>query len=225
MEYLLYEIKNNINGKIYVGVHKTLVDDDGYMGSGKYIKRAIEKHGIENFTKTILERFDSAEAMFAREKEIVTDEFLARPDVYNLRRGGHGGWELLLKTGANKVGRKNADIALEKMYGKDFRMVLGELAGIAAQTPEVKAIRKKTRQLKGVKSNSQFMNTVEVNEKRKKTFDAIEHQKGSKNSQYGSFWITNGVENKKTKNETIPDGWNRGRINFKKVNDEIFPLE
>ena len=90
MHYYLYEIKNNINGKIYVGVHKTKVLDDGYMGSGKIIKRAVEKHGIENFSKTILETFESRELMFAREKEIVTDEFLKREDVYNLRRGGYG---------------------------------------------------------------------------------------------------------------------------------------
>jgi len=37
-------------------------------------------------------------------------------------------------------------------------------------------------------------------------------QKGEKNSQFGTCWVTNGVENKKIKNnKQIPDGWVRGR--------------
>ena len=35
---------------------------------------------------------------------------------------------------------------------------------------------------------------------------------GETNSQYGTMWITNGVENRKIKGENmIPDGWYRGR--------------
>jgi hypothetical protein len=33
--------------------------------------------------------------MYAREKEVVNDEFLLREDTYNLRRGGHGGWDFV----------------------------------------------------------------------------------------------------------------------------------
>ena len=32
------------NGKQYVGMHVAYNINDGYMGSGKVIKRAIEKH-------------------------------------------------------------------------------------------------------------------------------------------------------------------------------------
>ena len=90
--YYLYEIKNNINGKIYVGVHQSTNTDDGYMGSGIAISAAIRKYGIENFTKAILETFLSDAEMYAREKEIVNEEFLNRDDVYNLTLGGHGGF-------------------------------------------------------------------------------------------------------------------------------------
>ena len=39
------------------------------------------------------------------------------------------------------------------------------------------------------------------------------HQLGQKNSQYGTMWITNGVQNKKIKKcDTLPEGWYRGRI-------------
>jgi len=37
-------------------------------------------------------------------------------------------------------------------------------------------------------------------------------QKGERNSQYGTMWITNGKENRKIRKEDIiPKGWNKGR--------------
>ena len=53
--YVIYEITNNINGKTYVGQHKTDNINDNYFGSGIAITQAVEKYGKENFTKTILE--------------------------------------------------------------------------------------------------------------------------------------------------------------------------
>lgn len=91
MFYYLYQITNNINGKIYVGVHKTKYIDDGYMGSGKGINAAIKKYGIKSFSKVILETFDNKKSMYLREAEIVTLDFIKRKDVYNLACGGTGG--------------------------------------------------------------------------------------------------------------------------------------
>jgi len=123
MFYYLYEVKNKINGKIYVGVHKTDDMNDGYMGSGKVIKRAIEKYGIDNFEKTILETFDCEEKMFLREKEFVDEEFLSRDDVYNLRRGGMGGFDHINKLGINtkniwsdEVAARRANTRKEKKF-------------------------------------------------------------------------------------------------------------
>lgn len=102
MFYYLYKITNLVNNKIYVGVHKTKNLNDGYMGSGKIICSAIKKHGIVNFEKTILKTFDTSEEMYASEKELVTEEFLKREDVYNLRRGGSGGFDYINKSGIVK---------------------------------------------------------------------------------------------------------------------------
>lgn len=90
MFYYMYKIENKLNGMIYIGVHRTSDLEDGYMGSGKLIQRAIKKHGLENFEKTILEFFDDVDSMYIRESEIVNLSFLQRDDVYNLAPGGSG---------------------------------------------------------------------------------------------------------------------------------------
>jgi hypothetical protein len=108
MFFCLYETKNTITGDIYVGVHKTSNLNDDYLGSGKVIRAAIKKYGSQNFIKTILATFDTPEEMYAKEAEIVTDEFLARPDTYNIRRGGSGGFDFINKTGLNHKGFETA---------------------------------------------------------------------------------------------------------------------
>lgn len=101
MFYYLYEIKNTVNNKIYVGVHQTKNINDGYMGSGTVINKAYEKYGKEVFVKTILEYFNNREDMIRREKEIVSEDFLSRDDIYNVRRGGTGGFDYINKNGLN----------------------------------------------------------------------------------------------------------------------------
>ena len=101
MFYYLYEIKNTVNNKIYVGVHQTKDINDGYMGSGTVINRAYEKYGKEQFVKTVLEYFNTREDMISQEIEIVNEDFLLRDDTYNVRRGGTGGFDYINKNGLN----------------------------------------------------------------------------------------------------------------------------
>lgn len=60
------------------------------MGSGKTLKAAIKKYGLENFEKTILYCFDSEDKAYLKESEIVTADFIKREDTYNLVLGGIG---------------------------------------------------------------------------------------------------------------------------------------
>ena len=71
-----------MNGKIYIGSHKTKDLDDNYMGSGKYLKAAQEKYGLENFKKEILFVFDNPEEMYAKEAEIVNEDFLQQENLH-----------------------------------------------------------------------------------------------------------------------------------------------
>jgi hypothetical protein len=91
MRYTIYQITNKLNGKIYIGKHQTKNINDGYFGSGVALKEAIKKYGQESFVKEILFVFETEDEMNAKERELITEEFVNRRDTYNLGIGGEGG--------------------------------------------------------------------------------------------------------------------------------------
>jgi len=128
--YILYRIVNKVNNKFYIGVHKTKDINDDYYGSGHSIKAAIEKYGKENFTKKILHIFTNAKKAFKKEKEIVNEELIKNKNCYNLKEGGHGGFDHIRKTGLHKSskGRKiiHKDDQQTKVKPEDLEKYLKE---------------------------------------------------------------------------------------------------
>lgn len=88
--YTVYKTTNLVNGKQYIGAHRSKNPNDSYLGTNRVLKRAIKKHGIKNFKKEILFIFDNEIDMFKKEKELVTEEFCQREDTYNIGEGGRG---------------------------------------------------------------------------------------------------------------------------------------
>ena len=129
--YLIYQITNNINHKIYIGKHKTDRLDDDYFGSGQHLRNAQEKYGLENFTKTILFYCANEEEMNLLEKMVVTPEFCAREDVYNIMEGGNGGWNYVNLSSDYAIGsanRKNSCRKAAKISLQKCRNIHGENA-------------------------------------------------------------------------------------------------
>lgn len=86
--YYIYCIENKLNGKTYIGQHKSSDISDSYMGSGKIIKKAIKKHGLENFTKSILAITGTKENINILEKYFIASFRSEGKAEYNITDGG-----------------------------------------------------------------------------------------------------------------------------------------
>lgn len=104
MKFTVYKVTNDINGKIYIGAHKTNNPNDSYMGTGKNILKAHKKYGIENFTKQVLFEFDNSKDMYDKEAELVNEDFVNDPNTYNIKLGGEGG-----------LGSKKSEVTKQRM--------------------------------------------------------------------------------------------------------------
>lgn len=91
MYYTIYETTNKINGNRYIGKHQTEDLNDNYLGSGIRLKHAIQKYGIENFSKEILHVFETEDEMNDKEKELITLDIIKDECYYNISLGGYGG--------------------------------------------------------------------------------------------------------------------------------------
>lgn len=206
--YYLYQITNLLNGKIYIGAHRTNNLDDEYMGSGKYLKNSQNKHGVENFKREILEFFESEKDMFSREIEYVTAEFVLRKDTYNLLEGGHGGFSI---ESCIKSGSISGKINGPKIGKHCYENNIGIFSEEAKENHRRFNISEEN--LLNLLRMSEKATNEESRDKRKEAFKRIKHQQGEKNSQFGTMWITNGKKSMRIKkNEVVQDGWRKGRV-------------
>lgn len=137
--YCVYKITNQINGKIYIGFHKTDNLDDNYMGSGKLIRLAIQKYGIDKFTKEILQVFDNKEDAEQLEAQIVDKDFTLREDTYNIAVGGN----VRIMYGENngfygkhhtdEYKQKKSDMMIGKNFENHYNYIIGDIEYTASQ--------------------------------------------------------------------------------------------
>ena len=97
--HYFYKITNTINNHFYYGIHSTNDLNDGYMGSGRRLKIAIKKYGIENFSKEIIKFFNNRDELAKYEAEIVTESLVHDPNCYNMIVGG----DCLITSGTTTV--------------------------------------------------------------------------------------------------------------------------
>ena len=91
--FYIYLIVNKVNGKTYVGQRKSSKEwyEDKYMGSGKHLKSAQAKYGIENFEKFLIQHCYSKEETNKAEKFWIAEYRRRGKAEYNIADGGEGG--------------------------------------------------------------------------------------------------------------------------------------
>lgn len=213
MHYLIYEIRHNETGKIYIGKHQTSDANDGYMGSGKLIRRALRKYGPDAFTKTILFDFLTVDEMNAKERELVTEEFCQRTDTYNICEGGKGGFGYIHTNGLadpRKGGMSHSNEymkALSRTGTKKLQDILNTESGLLTFKQAIKKGQENVPNVwLGKKHTQETRSLMSLRGKERNVT-------GERNGMYGRMWITNGNESKCISSaDSIPDGWRRGRV-------------
>jgi hypothetical protein len=194
MKHYVYKITFPGMPWFYYGVHTE--NGRPYFGSPKTHKWRWDFYEHEI---TILQWFESREEADAVEGRIIA-HFLNDPDCLNECAGGKFSLDSLRRGAQARNQLPVKDETLTRM-GESQKVRWGLL------TPDEK--RQITRNFwRGTPPEEM----ERVNQSRIEAFRRIGHQQGEKNSQFGTFWVTNGSENKKIrKTDPIPEGYWRGR--------------
>jgi group I intron endonuclease len=124
----IYKITNLITGKFYIG--KDEKDRANYFGSGKIIKLAIKKYGLENFKKEVLETCNNKKSLCEREKFWIKN-LNSQVNGYNIASGGTGGdtltnhpnrMQIIEKRKLSNTGKKRSPEFCQLMRDINFRI-------------------------------------------------------------------------------------------------------
>lgn len=178
------------------------------MGSGKYLNRAYQKYGLENFSKEILFIFDNANEMYAKEAEIVNEHFLTEENTYNLKRGGFGGFDYINSSSKNLYGKNGqpgfGGENLKKSLTRDRMIVQGRYEEWKNKISI--SLQGRPGTFSGKKHTEETINKLKGHTR----------QQGEKNSQFGTCWVTHPIlGNKKIKKDDVSEylstGYSVGR--------------
>lgn len=131
--YYIYEIKNKINGKTYIGQrlcpkNKFPETDVKYMGSGKILIRSKEKYGIENFSKSILAVTETKENIDILEKFFIALYRSEGKAEYNIADGGEGGTNEIIRKKISETlkGRHHSEETKRKISNGNKGKIISE---------------------------------------------------------------------------------------------------
>jgi hypothetical protein len=200
--HYIYKTTNLVNGKYYIGMHSTDNLEDGYIGSGKRLWYSINKYGKHNFKCEILEMLPDRRSLKERESILVNEQRIQDPLCMNIVYGGGGGF--ISPEGCKKGGECSGNllasrIKIDSEYRKKHTDRFISMVKKCFRTGKLTA-----PSWKGKKHKEETKQKIGLANSLK--------QKGENNSQFGTCWITNGIESKKIKKtDKLPKNWSYGR--------------
>ena len=213
--FVTYKITCIITGKYYIGSHKTDNIDDGYMGSGRFIRQSISVYGIENHVKEILGVFDTRkESIDLEHKLIKQKKKLEKEMCLNITNGGSSS-DKINSEGKNVYIRTPKTLELNRLAGiKGSEVLSNKKKSDPKYAQEIseklsKSVKKYYETHSGSFTGKHHSEETKYKMSQSKKGKNI----GNKNSQYGTYWITNGYTNMKWSDNrgNLPEGYYRGR--------------
>ncbi len=233
-KYTVYKTTNSVNGKYYIGVHKTTDINDSYLGSGTYIKNAIAKYGVSCFIKEVLAVFDTQQEAWDKETQII-EQCRADRLCTNIRKGGSGGFDYInnsglawSKTEEGRNSSRNQIIRLNKVASPHLlelrrsRQKVASAAWVGKKHTE--QAKDKVRQAMLTKSNTfkgrrwMYNTTLRISKAVEAPLVESHLSQGwvfGRNriiKRRGKMWVNDGNFNKMLDEGEVPVGWVRGRI-------------
>jgi hypothetical protein len=219
--YYIYQTTNLINGKFYIGKHIAKNIDDGYLGSGTKLYRAIKKYGKENFKRDIICFCYDRKELDETEANFVTQEFLDinKGLIYNIIPGGLGGSQKGRFVSEQRKARYRLTMMKPEIKTKTINNLRVAMQKQSVRDSISKGHKGKKKNLhkpkyKDKKSQRQLGSKRSNETKLKMSKSAM----GENNSRYGTCWIHN-LELGRSKsikkaelNIWIEQGWIKGRV-------------
>jgi hypothetical protein len=131
MKYgFIYITTNLLNNKKYIGMKKYSKGCETYMGSSKFLIKDIQKYGIDNFKRKIIEECDTAKNLQEREIFYLKINNVLNDDLFYNQSIPHKDFRIKGNTNSNK-GK-----TWEEMYGVEGAKLRREKSKLKNKTWE-----------------------------------------------------------------------------------------
>lgn len=136
--YCVY-VTHHATGKFYVGKAATVdVLSGQYKGSGTRLLDAFKKYPRHEWTTEIICCYETEEAAYQAEAELVNEQLLQNPFCQNINLGGKGGCR---RTQSAKEIAKRVESIKRAKSSKEHRTLMSKVSAAASARPEVREKR------------------------------------------------------------------------------------